>query len=117
MVRHPTLYSARVVGGIIFGWWRRGAPTIGGEGKTIVRETGVTREKARRVLQAAAVEAYGRSGAYVTRDSVMRRTGISDLEEFWAVARHLDEQGWIAEADDDYGIFVVTPTGLDEATR
>ncbi len=63
------------------------------------------------------MEAYGRPGVYVTRDIVMRRANISDLEEFWAIARYLDEKGWIAEADDDYGIFVVTPAGAEEATR
>lgn len=81
----------------------------------MVSEARVTREKARRVLQAAAVEAYGRPGAYVTRDPVMRRSSISELEEFWAIAGYLDSKGWIAEADDDYGIFVVTPAGLEEA--
>jgi hypothetical protein len=66
-------------------------------------------------LQAAAVEAYGRPGAYVTRDPIMWRAVVSDLEEFWAVA-NLEKRGWISEADDDYGIFVVTPTGVEEAT-
>ena len=81
----------------------------------MVGEAKVTREKARRVLQAAAVEAYGRPGAYVTRDPVMRRAGVADLEEFWAIARYLADKEWIAEADDDYGIFVVTPAGVEEA--
>ncbi|MDX6380231.1 MAG: hypothetical protein QOI57_1255 [Rubrobacteraceae bacterium] len=45
----------------------------------------------------------------------MRRSSISELEEFWAIAGYLDSKGWIAEADDDYGIFVVTPAGLEEA--
>ena len=83
--------------------------------KTMAVETGATREKARRVLQAAAVEAYGRAGAYVTRDPVMQRTNISDLEEFWAIAEYLNKRGWIAEADADYGVFVLTPEGIGEA--
>jgi hypothetical protein len=95
-------------------WWE-GRVCIGGEGKAVVDEAKVTREKARRVLQAAAVEAYGRPGAYVTRDPVMRRARVSDLEEFWAIARYLADKEWIAEADDDYGIFVVTPAGVEEA--
>jgi hypothetical protein len=91
---------------------------LGGEGKDIKSEEArAIREKAQRVLQAAAVEAYGRPGAYVTRDPVMRRASVSDPEEFWAIAKYLEERGWIAEADDDYGVFVVTPAGLDEATR
>ncbi len=85
--------------------------------KTMAIEAGAPREKVRRVLQAATVEAYGRAGAYVTRGPVMQRANVSDLEEFWAIAGCLEEKGWIAEADDDYGIFVVTPAGIDEATR
>ena len=88
----------------------------GGEEEAIKSEAGVTREQARRVLQAAAVEAFGRAGAYVTRDPVMRRAGVPNLEEFWAIASYLDEKGWIAEADDDYGIFIVTAAGVEEAT-
>ena len=74
-------------------------------------------EKARRVLQAAAVEAYGRPGVYVTRDQVMKRANISDLAEFLAMAQYLHGRGWIDEADPDYGIFVLTPEGIDEATN
>jgi len=85
-------------------------------GEEAIGKTTAIREKARRVLQGAAVEAYGRPGAYVTRDPVMRRARVLDLEEFRAVAEYLEEKGWISEADDDYGIFVVTPTGLEEAT-
>ena len=87
----------------------------GGE-EAIHSETTTIRERARRVLQAAAVEAYGRPGAYVTRDPVMRRAAVSSLEEFWEVAGYLEEMGWISEADDDYGIFVITAKGLEEAT-
>jgi hypothetical protein len=72
-------------------------------------------EKARRVIQAAAVEAYGKLGVYVVRDRVMGRASMSDTEEFRAIAEHLQAQGWIAEADDDYGIFVLTAEGIDEA--
>ncbi len=86
-------------------------------GEEAIEETTAIREKARRVLQGAAVEAYGRPGAYVTRDPVMRRAGVLNLEEFWIVAEYLEEQGWISEADDDYGIFVVTLAGVEEATR
>jgi hypothetical protein len=74
-------------------------------------------EKARRILQAAAVEAYGRPGMYVTRDQVMQRANISDLAEFLVIAEYLDRRGWINEADADYGIFVLTSEGIDEATN
>ena len=74
-------------------------------------------EKARRALQAAVVEAYGRAGEYVSRDSVMRRTNISDPEEFRVIAEYLKERGWIAEADEDYRVFVITDMGIDAATR
>ena len=83
----------------------------------LVRERKALEEKARRVLQAAAVEAYGRPGVYVTREPVMRRVKVSDLEEFQALAEYLYEEGSIAEADDDYGIFLLTPEGIAEIMR
>jgi hypothetical protein len=61
------------------------------------------------------VEAYGKAGVYVVSDRVMGRAIMSDTEEFRAIAEHLQAQGWIAEADDDYGIFVLTNEGIDEA--
>ncbi len=74
-------------------------------------------EKARRVLQAAVVEAYGMPGTYVSRDAVMQRVNISDSEEFRAIAEYLEGRGWIAEADPDYRVFVITDAGIDAATR
>ena len=74
-------------------------------------------EAARRVLQAAAVEAHGRPGAYVTRDLVMKRANMADTEHFRTIAKYLEQRGWIAEADADYGVFVVTTSGIAEATR
>jgi predicted transcriptional regulator len=47
---------------------------------------------------------------------VMNRANISDLEEFWSIAQYLEGKGWIAEADPDYGVFVLTNEGIDEAT-
>ncbi len=72
-------------------------------------------EKARRVLQAAAVEAYGLPEAYVSRDAVMQRVNISDPEEFRAIAEYLEGRGWIAEAASDYRVFVITMAGIDAA--
>jgi hypothetical protein len=72
-------------------------------------------DKARRILQASAVEAYGRAGVYVLMSEVMKRTSISDPEEFRAIAEYLEWQGWISEADPDYGVFVLTPEGIDIA--
>jgi predicted transcriptional regulator len=86
------------------------------EGRIFVSEVWGLPEKARRVLQAAAVEAYGRTGTYVTMTPVMNRANISDLEEFWSIAQYLEGKGWIAEADPDYGVFVLTNEGIDEAT-
>ncbi|MDQ3966044.1 MAG: hypothetical protein M3246_06290 [Actinomycetota bacterium] len=74
-------------------------------------------DRARRVLQAAIMEAFGRAGVYALRDCVMQRANISELEEFWALAEYLDRKGWIAEGDDDYSIFVVTAAGVDEVTN
>ena len=71
-------------------------------------------ETARRVLQAAAVEAHGRPGAYVTRDLGMKRSNMANTKHFRTIARYLEEQGWIAEVDADYGVFVVTASGIAE---
>ena len=72
-------------------------------------------EKARRVLQAAAVEAYGRAGMYVIMEQVMSRANFPDPEEFRTIAQYLEGKGWIAEADPDYTIVVLTREGIDEA--
>ena len=77
----------------------------------------VPREMARRVLQAAAVEAFGRPGVYVTRERVMGRAAMVDPSLFLRIAEYLEERGWIDEADADYGMFTVTVEGLDEAMR
>jgi predicted transcriptional regulator len=63
------------------------------------------------------VEAYGRPGAYVTQERVMQRANMVDAEHFRTIAKYLEEKGWIAEADADYGVFVVTALGIDEATK
>jgi hypothetical protein len=86
-----------------------------GMGKT--GEAGATRDRARRVLQASAVEAYGRAGAYVTRDSVMHRAHVADLKEFLTIVKYLYGKGWVAGGNEDYRYFVVTPEGMAEATR
>lgn len=62
------------------------------------------------------MEAYGRPGAYVTRDPVMWRAGVLDLEEFRVVAEYLEEKGWISQANDDCRTFVVTLAGVEKAT-
>ncbi len=80
-------------------------------------DTTAPKADVQRVLQAAAVEAHGRPGAYVTRDLVMKRADISDPEEFRAIAKYLHRKGWINEADADYGVFVVTVEGTDEAAK
>ena len=51
-------------------------------------------ETARRVLQAAAVEAHGIPGAYVTQEGVMQRANMVDAEHFRTIARYMQEQGW-----------------------
>ena len=75
------------------------------------------RDRARRVLQASAVEAYGRARAYVTRNSVMHRANVADPEEFLAIVEYLYGKGWVADGNEDYSYFVVTPEGMAEATR
>jgi len=68
-------------------------------------------------LQAAAVEAHGRPEAYVAQDRVMQRANMADTEHFRTMAKYLEERGWIAQADADYGVFVVTASGIEEAMR
>jgi RIO-like serine/threonine protein kinase len=72
-------------------------------------------ETARRVLQAAAVEANGRPGAYVTQEGLMQRANMVDAEHFRTIARYLQEQGWVADADADYSVFRLTASGIAEA--
>ena len=72
-------------------------------------------ETARRVLQAAAVEANGIPGAYVFQEGVMQRANMVGTEHFRTIARYLEEQGWIADADAEYGVFMVSASGLAEA--
>ena len=55
------------------------------------------------------MEAYGRPGTYVTRDWVMQRAYMADIEHFSTIAKYLKQQkGGIAEADVVYGVFVET---------
>jgi hypothetical protein len=68
-------------------------------------------------LQAAAVEAYGKLGAYVTQDRVMQRAHMADTEHFKVIVEYLEERGWIAQADADYGVFMLSASGIQEATR
>jgi hypothetical protein len=44
-------------------------------------------------LQAAAVEAYGRPGAYVTQDRLMQRAHMADTELFKVIAEYLEHRG------------------------
>jgi predicted transcriptional regulator len=51
----------------------------------------------------------------VTRDRVMQRANMADTEHFRTIAKYLEERGWIAQADADYGVFIVTASGIAEA--
>ena len=72
-------------------------------------------ETARRVLLAAVVEANGMPGAYVTQELVMQQAKMDDAEHFRTIARYLEEQGWIEDADADYGVFRLIASGIAEA--
>jgi len=74
-------------------------------------------ETARRVLLAVVVEANGRAGAYVFQEGVMQRANMVDAEHFRTIARYLEEQGWIEDADADYGVFRVTASGIAEVFK
>ncbi len=62
------------------------------------------------------MEANGRPGAYVTREGVMKRANTVDVEHFRTIARYLEKQGWIEDADADYGVFRLTASGIAEVT-
>src|ERR671917_1155634 len=102
IVVHPTIvYLARSP-------WRRwtvgsGSARVQEGRENIVSEARVTQEKARRVLQAAAVEANGRPGAYVPQTPVMWRAGVSNPGEFRARAADLGVGGGGAGTEVDYG--------------
>ncbi len=83
------------------------------EGEGLSEVWGI-QEEARRVLQAAAMGAHGRAGMYIIMDQVMNRANLPDPEEFRTIAQYLEGKGWISEADPDYGIFVLTPEGINE---
>ena len=68
-------------------------------------------------MLAAVVEANGIRGAYVTQEGVMQQANMVDAQHFRTIARCLEEQGWIAEADADYGVFRVTASGIAEVFR
>ena len=53
----------------------------------------------------------------MAQDLIMRRVNMVDSEHFILMAEYLEECGWIAEADPDYGVFVLTPEGIDAATH
>jgi hypothetical protein len=92
-------------------------PSMDRKIRPLVRQRKAVAEKAHRLLQAAVVEAYGRPGVYVTMAQVMKRSNISDQEEYQTMGEYLENEGWIAEADPDYGVFVLTLEGIDEATH
>jgi len=71
-------------------------------------------ETARRVFLAVVVEANGRAGAHVIQEHVMQQANMVDAEHFRTIARYLEKQGWITDADADYGVFKVTASGIAE---
>ena len=63
------------------------------------------------------MEANARLGAYVFQEHVMQQANMVDAEHFRTIARYLEEQAWIEDADADYGVFRVTGAGIAEAIR
>jgi hypothetical protein len=47
----------------------------------------------------------------------MQQANMVDAEHFRTIARYLEEQAWIEDADADYGVFRVTGAGIAEAIR
>jgi hypothetical protein len=48
---------------------------------------------------------------------VMQRAHMADTEHFKVIVEYLEERGWIAQADADYGVFMLSASGIQEATR
>jgi hypothetical protein len=44
----------------------------------------------------------------------MQQANMDDAEHFRTIARYLEEQGWIEDADAEYGVFRVTASGIAE---
>ncbi len=53
----------------------------------------------------------------MTREGVMQRANMVDVEHFRTILRYLEQQGWIEDADAEYGVFVVSASGIAEAIR
>ena len=66
-------------------------------------------------MQAAAVEASGRAGVYVTRYLVMWQAKITNFEEFRVIAGYLEGIGLISTSDPEYKAFVLTARGIEQA--
>ena len=66
------------------------------------------------VLLAVVVEANGRPGVHVFQEGVMQQANMVDAEHFRTIARYLEEQGWIADADAEYAVFRATASGIAE---
>src|SRR5829696_3437976 len=47
----------------------------------------------------------------------MEHANMVDAEHFRTIARYLEEQGWIADTDADYGVFRVTASGIAEVLK
>ena len=44
----------------------------------------------------------------------MQRANMVDAQHFRTIARYVEEQGWIVDADADYGVFRLTASGIAE---
>ena len=51
----------------------------------------------------------------MTQEGVMQRANMVDAKHFRTIARYLEEQGWIDDADAEYGVFMVSASGISEA--
>jgi hypothetical protein len=47
----------------------------------------------------------------------MQWANMVDVEHFRTIPRYLEQQGWIEDADAEYGVFVVTASGIAEAIK
>lgn len=70
-------------------------------------------EKRRRVLRAAYELANGTPWEYVNQDGVMQQSGVRDKAEYMGIVGCLEATGQVADATDEYEMFVLTPEGIE----
>jgi hypothetical protein len=59
---------------------------------------------------------YMRALAFVSYYGSSGWANIAEESKFSSIARYLENKGWIAKSTADYGVFMITAEGIEEAT-